>query len=651
MFEIFVVSPNTTAVFAAEELKKYLRMMMPRCGEIPIRIGEKSDHGFRLGLMDDFGMDTSAIPDKNLDDVIHIESDDKGQIIAGSNPRSILLAVYKYLKLNGCRWLFPGVDGEYIPMQEVKPQNYHKMADLRYRGQCNEGCTAQENYLEAIDFVPKIGMNIYMLEFDIPAGYYNKWYRHDGNPELQNEITTQEQILQWKRQCECEIKKRGLQFHDMGHGWTVDPFGLRGKNSGSWASDPTLKLTEKQTSYLAEMNGVRGPNNGVLINTNVCMSNPEVRKIMADYIADYAATQNNVDFLHIWLADATNNHCECSECVKKDTADWYVILLNEIDEVLTKRGLDTHLVFIVYYDTTWPPITEKIHNPKRFSMLFAPHSRVYTESYDVDSDPSQYVPYKRNKLVLPKGMAGCLCYLDKWKEAYTGDCFCYEYHFWRMQAYEPTYQYLAHNIYNDIHGLKKHGLSGIVEDSTPRNYMPSGFAQTVFGEALFDLDLTFEEIEEDYMSHAFGENWRLVRDFLEDLSDELIFSRLSNPPVNPETKKRVFDDPAVLPRLARWKKLCDEFQPVLDENQKHNMRPQTVLWRNLYFFLDLIRFDAEWLTLRFQGDIRGAYLRANEGLHDLGKRELQVQRFFDQGLWYYAFQYIYNPGKVYNDAP
>lgn len=41
-------------------------------------------------------------------------------------------------------------------------------------------------------------------------------------------------------------------------------------------------------------------------------------------------------------------------------SDWYVILLNEIDEALTARKLPTRIVFIKYYDTNWAPLTLKI---------------------------------------------------------------------------------------------------------------------------------------------------------------------------------------------------------------------------------------------------------------------------------------------------
>ena len=40
------------------------------------------------------------------------------------------------------------------------------------------------------------------------------------------ENVSDRQILQWKRQCESEIAKRGLQFHDIGHGWASKAFGF-----------------------------------------------------------------------------------------------------------------------------------------------------------------------------------------------------------------------------------------------------------------------------------------------------------------------------------------------------------------------------------------------------------------------------------------
>ena len=200
MLTIKKITSNPTIDFAAEELKKYLRMMMPRCGDIKISYSPEAKDGFRLGLMADFALDTSEAEDLELDDVLHIDCNAEGGIIAGSNPRSVLLAVYRYLTINGCRWLFPGIDGEFIPIKNVEPTKYHKMADCRYRGQCNEGAEAQHLMIEEIDFTPKIGMNIFMIEFDNPKAYYDRYYKHMRNEENREpEPVSADTVLQWKR--------------------------------------------------------------------------------------------------------------------------------------------------------------------------------------------------------------------------------------------------------------------------------------------------------------------------------------------------------------------------------------------------------------------------------------------------------------------
>ena len=152
--------------FAAEELKKYLRMMMPQCDDIDILYDPYAKDGFRLGLLSDFGLIFEG-EDPALDDVIHVDANRDGGILSGSNMRSILFAVYRFLRENGCRWLDPGVDGEYIPVKDISAVRYHKLADHRFRGHCNEGAEHQQAMLDTIDFYAKQELNVLMLEFDI----------------------------------------------------------------------------------------------------------------------------------------------------------------------------------------------------------------------------------------------------------------------------------------------------------------------------------------------------------------------------------------------------------------------------------------------------------------------------------------------------
>ena len=68
---IYKMRPEHTIDFAAEELKKYLRMMMPEKGDIPIESKADAKEGFRLGLLSDFGLPCEC-KDPFLDDIIHI---------------------------------------------------------------------------------------------------------------------------------------------------------------------------------------------------------------------------------------------------------------------------------------------------------------------------------------------------------------------------------------------------------------------------------------------------------------------------------------------------------------------------------------------------------------------------------------------------
>ncbi len=640
MYRIVCVTPHPVVAFAADELKKYLKMMMPRRGEIAVCLRPdeaenpegKSGNGafgavtgmdvFRLGILSDFGLDPCRVEDDRLDDVLYADADEHGGIIAGNNPRSVLLSVYRYLKENGCRFLFPGRDGEVIPTRQVGKTSYCLRPDFRYRGQCNEGTENQRIMLDAIDFTPKLGMNTFMLEFDVPMGYYKKYYDHEYDPGMEPEKLTHEEVLQWKRACEAEIAKRGLLFHDMGHGWTVEPFGVSGE--GGWTPVDESVVPKESIEYFAEINGRRGLLGGVPLNTNVCLSNAEARHIMSDAIVRYAEEQNNVDFLHVWLADGENNHCECENCRRLPPSDWYMILLNEVDAKLTARGLDTHIVFIAYVDTFWPPVQEKLVNPRRFTMLFAPIFRDYTCSYDLPADRSAIVPYVRNKTVRPKDVAGHLAYLEDWKKVFSGDCFCYEYHFWHQQARDLGGLELAREISADIKGLTRHGLKGIVEDGSQRSAFPTGFPFYVYAATLFDAEADLGRLEEEYFSAAFGEDWRQVVAYLGEFADP-DFVRFFNKTISPSSE----EGKAVCARLLAKRDVVTAFLPVIREHLSSYCHAASTSWR-------LLEWQARHCLLLFdllQSEKKEeAYLRWKQEMYPL---QYQYENCYDHPLFAY----------------
>ena len=644
MYTIYKITSNHTVDFAAEELKKYLRMMMPRCGEIAIEYKPDAKDGFRLGLMQDFGLDTSEAEDVTLDDILHIDTDENGGIIAGSNVRSVLLAVYRYLTINGCRWLFPGIDGEYIPMKPIEPVKYHKMADCRYRGQCNEGAENQAMMMEEIDFTPKIGMNIFMIEFDIPKVYYNRYYDHTGNESREPEPITAETVLQWKRQCEAELSKRGLQFHDMGHGWTAEPFGI--DTTDGWVQGKAT-IPEESKDFVAMINGKRELFLDTGLNTNFCMSNPKARAKVVKAIADYAEISTNVDYLHVWLADAHNNHCECDECRKKLPSDWYVILMNEVDEELTQRGLATRIVYICYVDTTWAPKTERIKNPERFSFLVAAISRDYTQpvSPDLDVDSVELREFNLNKNILPGTVDEYIAHADKWLKMSKVNPLVYEYHFWDPQFRDLGVFSLAETIHKDIKGYKAHGYRGIIEDGSQRSFFPTGFSFYTYASTLFDTSVDLEELKEDHFSHAYGEDWRTVAQLFTELGEAVEYKYLLGFGGKDGAPSR-WNNPDVIPSLKRVREITAKYRPFVGEHKNMPKRAQTVSYRVLAKYLDYCDGLTDALILKADGRDKEAYNKYLEFFKEFGKSELEMERIYDQSLAYRSLQKIFMDLKV-----
>ncbi|MBQ2510401.1 MAG: hypothetical protein II529_06235, partial [Erysipelotrichaceae bacterium] len=128
-----------------------------------------------LGLSDSFDI----VPDP-WDDTLLVSVENGAGYITGSNPRSVLIGVYHFLRLLGCRFLHPGKGGERIPKKELissEISGHDKLsASCRHRGLCIEGADSYENILDTIDYLPKVGMNEYFVQFMVPTEFFDRWY-------------------------------------------------------------------------------------------------------------------------------------------------------------------------------------------------------------------------------------------------------------------------------------------------------------------------------------------------------------------------------------------------------------------------------------------------------------------------------------------
>lgn len=633
---------NETVAFACDELKKYLRMMQPHAGEVEILPEGKEPYYIhqnkwevRIGLFEDFGMPLDEVENVEFDDVIHIDVEENGGILAGNNPRSVLFAVYTYLRENGCRWLFPGIEGEYIPMKMWGPVKLHKVADNRFRGQCDEGAQSQTSVLEMIDWATKLCMNLVSIEFFNPKVYYDRYYEHKWNPNRKSEPVTAEQTLQWAREAETEISKRGLMSVGIGHGWNAEVFGV--STLDGWGQSKDVRIPEDMVQYFAMIDGKRGLYNNTALNTQFCMSNPKARKMYVDAVCRYARHAQNLTFIACGLGDWQMNHCECPECQKKITSDWYVILLNELDEQFQKEGLKTHLKFSMYSDTAWDPETVSIKNPDHFATSFCPITRSYL--YSVGKDPvCEPTPYIRNKTGRFDKTEEYYMRSRGWMAKGATDFYAFEYHFWKAINYAPGVLCFAKRLYEDIRANKINNIRGMVQDMSKRVFFPNGLCFYVYAESLFDMDKSFEEIVDDYMTTVYGEAKDDVMEFLQGIDGSLrqvYLDTVHSKPVN----LAHYHDVNELPYLEKVDGICSKLEEALKkyEGKATDRRVQAIGFSLLPYYTEYCRGIANVFKLMAQSKDDEARAYYDEFFREFGKKEVEIERYYDQhnvmGAW------------------
>lgn len=657
MFKIYTLSTNETIFFAAHELRKYLRMMMPECGEIKIAYDPNATEGFRLGLMQEMGLDVSDAKDTALDDILYIDTTEKGGIIAGDNPRSVLLAVYELFRQNGCRWLMPGPDGEYIPLENIKGVKYRFAPSCRYRGWGTATAHEQSQMLAYIDFTPKLGMNLAMIEFTIPYSYYNDYYKHTKNEENRPpEPVTPDNVLQWKRQMEAEIALRGLQYHDVGHGFIADAFGVPSSNASAGSERVRdVIIPPENYKYMAKIDGKRGLFKDLSVYTQFCMSNPEARSMFAKSVVRYAKKHQNVDFLHVWLADGTFNHCECKECRKKKPSDWYIMAMNEIDHMLTAENLSTRIVFIAYTDTMWAPDSERIKNPERFSLCFAPITRTYARTLRTKDMPqATKAQYKRNKNQddYPRDIDEHFVYLEDWKKTFSGSIMGFEYHSWSPHVGDINGLQLAKRVNEDVKAYRDFGVNGLIEDGSQRHFFPHGMVVYSYARTMFDTSLSYQEIEEDYFKTAFGADYKKFLDILNAMATAIPFGYSNSKDAS--RRPNGWYDPGMKPKIDSVHGMIAELRALIKENYTSPIRVQTVSVRLLESYLELAEGFARAVAHKCLGEDDEARSVYEELRISFGKKEGALVPYYDHfhfmATLYYCF-YSTNATEKRKNAP
>ena len=249
-----------------------------------------------------------------------------------------------------------------------------------------------------------------------------------------------------------------------------------------------------------------------------------------------------------------------------------------------------------------------------------------------------------NKNVFPTDLADYIQYSEGWqKTAYTPK-FCYEYHFWIHQYYDIGGIRLAERLYEDVRAYRDAGFFGIIQDGSQRSFFPNGFPFYAYSRAMYDKDVSFTELKEDYFSHTYGEHWREIAEYLEKISDIFDVKYLEVPHRSSAPRNLVSEERAEA--LRDVEKLCEEMKKNIRAWKKESTkRVHSASLRLLELHCEYCTGLAETMILTALGHSDEAFDAFNAFFDSFGRHEFEIERYFDHHLAYKALARSLHAGK------
>lgn len=497
------------------------------------------DADILLGTFEDLGnlLPEARSNDRWIDQVI-VRSQDGKLILAGSNPRSVLFAVYTYLDQLGFAWLIPGEEGQVIPRLKDIPLDgfdIDHQASLIYRGFGLAGAYTVEQGQEFLRWMARNRLNHLFIEGHSAKTRFEMALGHSITPA---------QAHRYDKQLVGTAKELGLIYESMGHGWTAWTLGF----------PPGSKKQEKyelKPPYLdmaAMLNGQRGIYHNSPGNTQLCLSNPRSGKIMAGLIRDFAAkAPKEMDVLSVWMADGFNNWCECEQCAKVHPSDLWVQLINRISREVHRVRPDMRVEVLSYSVLMEPPPNERIDNRHgNIILMYAPFIRCYEHTLDdpkcLTGRPLQTFP-PANKLYHP--MNGEYFPLFKqWLEDFHGTNYVFDYYCWLPIKRDFFEGNVPEMMCHDMKSYPGHGITGMVDCSRAQSFWPTPMARWMQARASWDASVDYAAERRRLLDLTYGQGADAVDQYLTLAYDCL------RPHIHGRSEERPFDPK----RVQRFKR-------------------------------------------------------------------------------------------------
>jgi hypothetical protein len=157
---------------------------------------------------------------------------------------------------------------------------------------------------------------------------------------------------------------------------------------------------------------------------------------------------------------------------------------------------------------------------------------------------------------------------------------------------------------------------------------------------MFDGSLSYEEIEEDYFSTAFGGDWKQFRDYLKELG-EVFDPRYLEGELSADEKRSPYYNPDHAKRLEGVKTVTAKGRELIAAHYNMPYRIQTASVRILERHARYADLLAEALIPLALGDEDEAARKLKYAEDEFGKEEAYMENSYDHGLAFTALGYVF----------
>ncbi|HDM76632.1 MAG TPA: DUF4838 domain-containing protein [Deltaproteobacteria bacterium] len=430
--------------FAAQELCRYIQRISG--AELPIRTDMEKTEGPRILIGNP---DTNRSTAQAFESAhIHFGALDLGEegfvvrtigkdlILAGACGRATLYSVYRFLEHLGCRWFAPGELGEVIPEVEtvaIGPLDIIEKPSLSYRALMHHLPVTSE-HVEWIDWMVKNRLNRLLAPLRV-------------NP---NDQPYEQNYEQTKRVLGGEIAKRGMLIEASHHSFT-----------SYWL---------RKEDYFAEHPDWYALRDGKRVAHQLCLSNPEVIKVMIEKVLDFIKRNPEVDIIGLY-ADDGQQYCQCDNCrALGSLTDQYVHFVNQVARAVYEKYPQKRISLLAYGEVITPPTREHL--------------------------------FKNLVLSIAGGDAAII---KGWQEKGAKDIYKYEYTLGLGTYADMSFPHDWHrSTAATLREYKRMGLIGAVPQSELGNFYTYALNYYVFARFSWNTEQDIDEVLDDYFKRFYG---------------------------------------------------------------------------------------------------------------------------------------------------